>query len=512
MATSRFGGARRYSVSVCSWTRCFSGAGAGLLTATLLGTAGANAQVPEAQPPNSSAANALVPGADPAPEGDSRVAAKESDAAKYDAARIEALERELAEQRARLERIERTQQEETGAAQSAPTSAGGAVAEHGVADTMRQDPLERLQDGGFPKSTPLFGSKFRFGFGGYVKLDALYDFNGIGDRYAFTLSTIPTGDEPGYGPYFNMHVRETRFSFDLRYTDAGVPMNQAFVEVDFFTTSLTNFAAPRLRHAYLRWGDFLVGQTWRILTDLRTLPFIIDFAYADSLNASRAPQLRWEKRVTPWLGARVGIEMPEEGGVENPDAIAGRVSPRLPRFAGGLSLEHPWAFFSVGGSVSELRWDVPNASDAHALTWTAVANARSFLDSRKRGFLSMHASIGRGSTESTVGVFAGTEANAALRPSGSLDTTLAYSLVASYAQRWIDPISTNISLAWARITPSEQRGATQMARTRSLHANVVWSVNEPIQTGIEYMVGERKNVDGSSGTAQRVQAMAMYSF
>ena len=73
--------------------------------------------------------------------------------------------------------------------------------------------------------------------GGYVKADAIFDFDGHGDPDQFLLGQIAVYGSPeaARDGYFNAHARETRFNLDFRETTPGEPAKQAFVEVDFFT-------------------------------------------------------------------------------------------------------------------------------------------------------------------------------------------------------------------------------------------------------------------------------------
>lgn len=377
-----------------------------------------------------------------------------------------------------------------------------------LASTQREDPMRLFAENGFPKSVPLFGSKFRFGIGGYIKLDALYDLRGNADRSAFSLSGIPPDEEPSRG-YLSVQARESRFNVDVRYFGDGAPENQAYLEIDFFTAQ-AGFAPPRLRHAYLRWGAFLAGQTWSLLTDLRPLPFIIDFAFADSVSAKRTPQIRYQKAIHELLVLRVGLEMPETSGVDNPSALPGAISPRLPRAAAGLSLETDRGFVSLALSGTEIRWQF-DTDGPSVFAWAAALNSTYYLDSARRGKLGLHALLGQGSAE-TVGVFTGQNANAMLRADGSLATIPTYHLMLSYGQRWTPRFSYNAAFAIDAIAPPEGRRDDRLAIGWSFHTNVIWHIAEPLQTGIEYMAGGRKNSDGSTGQDERLQGMVMYRF
>jgi len=129
-----------------------------------------------------------------------------------------------------------------------------------VGVSQREELYGPFSDIGFIKSVPMFGTDWRFSFGGYIKVDVLHDFDGTGDEYSFETPTIPVEGTPGPQPgsYTKIHARETRFSFEVRNSREGLPFNKGFLEMDFFDEGNT---APRLRHAYLQWGNLLAGQT-----------------------------------------------------------------------------------------------------------------------------------------------------------------------------------------------------------------------------------------------------------
>jgi len=425
--------------------------------------------------------------------------------------RVAELERRVAEQEARIRELEARSSTEPPPAE-APQPTSEAATEPVVDRDQRQDPVSALTAKEFPRSIPMFGSDFRFAVGGYVKLDALYDFTGHPDHYRFSLAQIPKPGDPGARQgYLSIHANETRFKLDVRYFGRGAPANQALVEIDFFTPSQTSFVGPRLRHAYLRWGDFLAGQTWALLTDMRPLPFIIDFAFADSINATRVPQLRYQSFITDFFVLRLGVEMPETTGVDNPESAPGAVSPRLPRAAVGGSVETKRGFVSGGVSLGEIRWDADDqAANPSVLAWMTVLNGRVLLDHEGRGFIGAHASIGEGTGE-LIGALAGTNANATLA-AGDLEPMLSGHGMVGAGCRWLKALSTNAAVAWDVLAPSAARPPEAVEWAWSVHANVIGHLEEPLQIGIEGMLGESADGAGRVGRGARIQTMAMYSF
>lgn len=383
-----------------------------------------------------------------------------------------------------------------------------------VEETQRPDPILLLERNDFPGSVPLFGSDFRFALGGYVKLDAIFDTNGNGNKYSFSLSKIPVEGVSDTQPsaYFMMHPFESRLNLDVRYFGQGAPTNQAFVEIDFFTTDPERLGSPRLRHAYLKWGPVLAGHTSALLTDLRPLPFIIDFAFADSVNAIRTTQVRYEDKFLDFLLIRAGIEMPEQSGVDNPYELTGAVSPRFPRAGVSVSFEGESAFLGFGASLAEIRWDSEGTgANPTTMSWAITANARAFLDDAKHAFIGAHGSIGQGSAE-TVGAFAGQNVNATLLADGTLEAIPTFHGVIGYAHRFLDGLSTNFAFAFDSLARKTKPEADEMRSAWSFHGNVIVYLSKPFSTGLEYMIGERKNESGATGQDQRVQAMTMYKF
>jgi hypothetical protein len=348
--------------------------------------------------------------------------------------------------------------------------------------------------------------------GGYVKVDALLDIGGNANRYQFALAGIPVPSDTNEG-YFSLHARETRFNLDFRYVSAGLPFNQAFIEVDFFNSN-TNpyFNPPRLRHAYLRFGDFLAGRTWGTLTDLTALPFLIDFAYGDALYGGRTAQVRYETELTSFLKLRVGVEMLEFTGINNQAGLGGTAQPRLPVLALRLAASGDLGSVALGGSVGELRWDgTGGTADAYSVQAAGLVNGRLNLLPAGRAFVGAQAALSLGAGEDVI-AFVGQNVNALLRADGSLTSLPSLNFVLSYGHRLIDLLSVNCSFAWARIITDEVLPPETMKGGTILHANVILHPTDFLSFGVEYMFGERKNFSNATGTNHRVQTMAMYKF
>ena len=148
--------------------------------------------------------------------------------------------------------------------------------------------------GDFPGSWKMPGSNTSVSFSGYVKLDAIYDFDqDLGDTffgYDWGGGASPIkldGDDSG-NRNFSMHAKQTRLRFDS-LTPTKMGNLKTRIETDFL------FApnALRLRHAYASLGGVLVGQNWSILGDENTYADTIDAEGPVGVASIRRPQVRY---------------------------------------------------------------------------------------------------------------------------------------------------------------------------------------------------------------------------
>ncbi|MBK7904699.1 MAG: hypothetical protein IPJ97_18645 [Proteobacteria bacterium] len=100
------------------------------------------------------------------------------------------------------------------------------------------------------------------------------------DFYVPGATPIGQTDE---GTDFDAHVKQTRINFGTDTLLAGGDKLSTRFEIDFFgTIGASNHAhdqsyAPVLRHAYVQWREWLVGQTWSNFQDVAALPDSVDF-------------------------------------------------------------------------------------------------------------------------------------------------------------------------------------------------------------------------------------------
>ncbi|MBR8536089.1 hypothetical protein KEM09_05120 [Carboxylicivirga mesophila] len=376
---------------------------------------------------------------------------------------------------------------------------------------LRGSEEDSLMTKNFPGAWNLPGTDLYMKIGGYFRIDAIYDFNGAGSRNQLLIGQIPVEGTPeaDAGPFFNMHVRETRFNLDIRRTTGLGRSLKFFIEFDFFDESLKS-GQPRLRHAFVKYGNLVIGQTWTNLSDLRVFPFIMDFSAGDALFGGRSVQIRWEQNFKEHWQYGVSLEMPEIDGIYNPNEQAGEIMPVLPVFSARLSNNRDNGMLMFGAQVEQLRWyGRKQGPTATALSWGAVFNGRQTIT--QRFYATWHASYNRGMA-SQILIFTGSEQGAVLTPSGDLHLDEAITLAVGGGYQLSKSFSANFALAQFNRGRLDFRPDDTLKKGLMGHANIMWTIDASAMTGIEYAWGNRNNIDNAKGNASRIQAMIKYAF
>jgi len=128
--------------------------------------------------------------------------------------------------------------------------------------------------------------------GGYVKTDITYDLDkDLGPSLnASAVDTTGADSEET----FRMHSLQSRVNFSATEGDLKI-----YVEGDFFTGDsselVSNSRHFRLRHAYGKMGNLLIGQTWSTLMDANWVlyPSTVDFGGPAGATFVRQSQVRW---------------------------------------------------------------------------------------------------------------------------------------------------------------------------------------------------------------------------
>ncbi|WP_394388634.1 DcaP family trimeric outer membrane transporter [Shewanella woodyi] len=185
------------------------------------------------------------------------------------------------------------------------------------------------------------GEDNKLKFGGYLKADVRHVSGEVPYR-PFWIATGATGEGSSQT---NFTMRESRFN--ASYTHGKV---MGFVEMDFYgsdgSEAVVNNYDPRLRHAFIKYDSWLVGQTWSTFMPLTAIPETLDFGGPHVGEAFiRQTQIRYT-----YGGFQFALENPETTGADNKnDAI--------PDIVGRYIHKADWGELGVAALVRQLDSD-----------------------------------------------------------------------------------------------------------------------------------------------------------
>ena len=292
----------------------------------------------------------------------------------------------------------------------------------------------------------------------------------------------------------------TRLGLDFN-TPVGDSKLGGKVEVDFAGTS-DNL---RIRHAYLTFNDWLFGQTTSSFASVHA-PEMIDFStnIGGTGASARVPQVRYSQKLAPATQLFVSAE---EG--NSKATQTGDLSYRLPvltakvtqGFADGKGLASARAlvehYKSDAANDDKTGWGAAVGANYQVAEPLKVSADVAYMKGNSNhlyGSNTAYSVVGN-SIEQNEAV--AVQVGATYKFSPQLRSTLAYG--ALFADDGTD---------YARaIANVDQNETVQQA-----WINFIYSPVKPVDLGIEYINGERKNFHGQKFSDDRVGFMARYSF
>jgi outer membrane DcaP-like protein len=333
---------------------------------------------------------------------------------------------------------------------------------------------------------------YKVKIGGYVKLDAIHDFNQMGNSDSFDPRAIPVTPDPTL-PDENtrLQAKQTRINLDV-----NGPF-RVFVEGDFFGTG----NAFRLRHAYgeLKVGDdgkVLAGQTWTTFMDTEAMPETLDFE-----SPIAFPQIRQAlARYTSDLGGgsywAIAMEDPQSD-VLVPAGVTGATGELIPDIDAGINYAAEGYHVRLGLFGGAVRFEQQGGRTQNEPLWAANLATKVMTTGKDNAIAQV--TYGNGA-----GRFRGGDV-AAINGSGNLVGIKVIALMGSYQHYWSDEFRSTLVYSWAGGDPPENLPGDTTERLDYLAANFIWQFNPRAWTGIEYLHGSRESISHDYGGDHRLQ-------
>lgn len=369
-----------------------------------------------------------------------------------------------------------------------------------------------------PASKPVMkiASGAEFNLYGNIRVDASYQAEGgSAARMYNQINAVPLEGVGERSDEFKSTLAATRLGMDFKApVGAGDKALSGKVEVDFLGGA--SFDNLRIRHAYISYANWLIGQTWSNFAVPDYIPETVDALVYAGGSIKRTPQVRYTSTISPETNLVFAVEDPK-------DATITGIKQRLPALTARLN--HKFAdnlTVSARAMGNEKRvnedekmaWGVGLGAKYDVVPGTTlkadyyhVKGDSSFVSYANTGVITAANGDLLQSEFDSISVGLTQQFNDKLRG------TLGY----GYMNFSNDQDYVNALIA---STPAD---ATQSNATKAnkdlwqAWANVFYSPTKPLSFGLEYVYGEREALgaatNGSTkGEDNRINAVAIYNF
>jgi hypothetical protein len=362
---------------------------------------------------------------------------------------------------------------------------------------------------------------------GFVRLMGFYDLDPIGVPDAFVTNSIPTPQLDGQNA--NLSARMSRFAIETWTPTSWQERTiHTYIEGDFFNgqgQAAGGGGNPfRLRHAFVDVGWFRLGQQNSVFMDGTNWPSLVDFQGPNSWTNQRQPVARVTVPLTDYWFWASSAERPFSDITTN--GLGTRVQD-VPDFATHLRYERDRGHLQVATLFRAIGYQPTDGEvtrrGAFGLSGNAVlhpwamlldtnpvreANPSGLTRSRVLMQVTWGPGVGR-----YINDLGGLSLDGQVNPNtGAFDLVESLGWNASYEHwfnaRWLTNVTySNVDVDNNAGQPgSTYDGATYIA------ASLWWIPVERLSIGAEYLWGERRDFDGESAEANRLNGLVQYNF
>jgi hypothetical protein len=362
---------------------------------------------------------------------------------------------------------------------------------------------------------------------GFVRLTGLYDFNPIGSRDIFVPNTIPVPQETGQN--HNFTARPSRIGLDTWTPTPFFDWNvHTFIEADFFNgpaQAVGGGGNPfRLRFAFVDFGYFRVGQQNSVFMDGNAFPNTVDFQGPAGVANLRRPTIRVTVPLADQLFWAGGIEQPFSDITTN-----GQGTPvqDIPDFATHLRYESDYGHLQLSGIVRSIEFRPTDGETTRRAGWGLSASTvfhpwalllcsdpvrKNNPNGLERSRILLQYSFGWGIgryISDTAGLGLDGQVDQANR---SFDTVYVAGWTASYEHWFTEKCLANFTYSAVQAASVDGQPGSTYVGAKYL-ATSLWYVPIPrMSLGVEYLWGQRENLNEQQGRANRVNALLQYNF
>jgi hypothetical protein len=355
----------------------------------------------------------------------------------------------------------------------------------------------------------------------------LYDLNPIGSRDDFVTNTIPVPKETGQNT--NVSARFSRIGLDTWTPTSIYDWNvHTFIEADFFNgpaQAVGGGGNPfRLRFAFVDFGYFRVGQQNTVFMDNNAFPSTVDFAGPRGLANLRRPTFRVTIPLADNLFWAAAIEQPFSDITTNAKGVSVQ---DVPDFATHVRYESDLGHVQLSSVLRSIGFQPEGGETTRRAGWGLSGSTVFHPWAILTGSNPVHEDNPTGLQRSRIllqytcgwGIGRYIQDTAGLGLDGQVNPTdSAFSLPwvagwsASYEHWFSEKWLSNLTYSQVQVGNTDGQPGTTYSGAKYLAASLWYIPIRNLSLGVEYLWGERENLDAQRGRANRLNSLVQYNF
>ncbi|MFY0625024.1 MAG: hypothetical protein JXR07_01935 [Reichenbachiella sp.] len=352
----------------------------------------------------------------------------------------------------------------------------------------------------------------------WLKFSGFYDFVGIPNESAMHLPSIPTDRENiTKDPQYHADLNQTRLKFASTFQTKKLGEIMSYIETDFYGNG---GGGLRLRHAYVRFLNFRIGQTWSGFTDEEAWPNITDFDGPATGAWVRSAQITYFVRPNENQDILFAIEKPSQDYSRylEIDSLVQPALQNIPDFVTHYEIRWKKGHFQLAGVARAIEYQDQNNNTQRLFGWGFNLSGSQIFGERDT-FIWQGAG-GEGIARYLVS-FGGGGWDAIPNFEGHLITVPVYGGYLGYQHFWnkAQPIelekssfSSTIVYGYVHLKNPLGDPAPSLLTGSYASANIYWHVVGPLNFAAEAIYGFRTDEYESSGDNLRIQFIMEYNF
>lgn len=352
-----------------------------------------------------------------------------------------------------------------------------------------------------------------FGIGGMVRVVMAEEFGGIIDskqNVGFITALIPTSLEGMPHSQFRLSAGTSQIFVKMANRTKKLGDVVTFISIDFQGGNY----APRLREAYVQIGHFVVGQAWNTISDLASLPPGIDFQGPSGRTGFRNPMVRYQNDLGKHFTYGAALEFPIVNATYNDDNHA--ILQSIPDVTGFWQYRWGWdgeSHVRLTGVMRNMAYhDDISASSRIKTGWGVQLSGVTTIVPRLTGYYRYVYGKGIGSYIADLA-----ELPVDLLP----DPYSPGRMVQQGMYGWFVGLKYAITKSVFVSAVYSQSGiyngdgvfsGNDYRRANYFAADLFWDITPRCEVAAEYLYGNRIDIGGAKGSANRVNLLMKYSF